>query len=77
MLAEHINKIMHGHCFEAMAVLPDKSIDMILCDPPYGVTSGRNTWDKVLPVHSSPLRGINKELYVMYGFPFMVSTASV
>ncbi len=34
-----INKIIQGDCLDpekGMAVLPDKSIDMILCDLPYG-----------------------------------------
>lgn len=35
-------------CFDAMASLPDASIDMILCDLPYGTT--RNKWDSVLPL---------------------------
>ena len=30
-----------------MQRIPDKSIDMILCDLPYGTT--RNSWDSVLP----------------------------
>lgn len=33
--------------FEAMAKLPDNSIDMILCDLPYGTT--QNKWDSVIP----------------------------
>lgn len=31
-----------------MCLIPDKSIDMILCDLPYGVTT-RNKWDEVIP----------------------------
>jgi len=31
-----------------MKDFPDKSIDMVLCDPPYGTTS-RNEWDNVIP----------------------------
>lgn len=34
-------------CFDGMAQIDDKSIDMILCDLPYGTT--RNRWDVVLP----------------------------
>lgn len=30
-----------------MTKIPDNSVDMILCDPPYGITSCE--WDKVLP----------------------------
>lgn len=38
-----INKIHHGDCISIMRNIPDKSIDMILCDPPYGIT--QNEWD--------------------------------
>ena len=34
-------------CFDGMTQIDDKSIDMILCDLPYGTT--RNRWDAVLP----------------------------
>ena len=30
-------KLMHGDCLELMQEIPDGSIDMILCDPPYGI----------------------------------------
>lgn len=35
-----------GNCLELMQLLPDKSVDMVICDPPYGVT--HNKWDKEL-----------------------------
>lgn len=35
-------------CFDGMAQIDEKSIDMILCDFPYGTT--RNRWDSVLPL---------------------------
>ena len=31
-------QLQHGDCLELMKILPDKSIDMILCDLPYGLT---------------------------------------
>lgn len=37
-----------GDCLILMDDLPDKSIDMILCDLPYGTTS-RNKWDSIIP----------------------------
>ena len=43
-----INKIHLGDCLELMKNIPDKSIDMILCDLPYGTT--RNKWDSVIPL---------------------------
>lgn len=39
-----LNKIYHMNCFEGMKLIPDGSIDMILCDLPYGNTELK--WDK-------------------------------
>jgi len=36
-----------GDCLEIMPTIPDKSIDMILCDLPYGTT--QNKWDIIIP----------------------------
>ena len=32
-------KLIHGDCLIEMKNIPDKSIDMILCDLPYGTTA--------------------------------------
>lgn len=37
-----------GDCLELMKEIDDKSIDIILCDLPYGVTS-QNKWDVIIP----------------------------
>lgn len=42
-----VNKIICGDCLEVMKDIPDKSIDMILCDLPYGTTACK--WDSILP----------------------------
>ena len=42
-----INEIHQGDCLELMNGIPDKSIDMILCDLPYGTTAC--SWDEVIP----------------------------
>lgn len=42
-----INEIIHGDCLEVMKSIPDGSIDMILCDLPYGTT--RSEWDEIIP----------------------------
>lgn len=39
--------MVQGDCLEIMMDIPDKSIDMILCDLPYGST--RNKWDCPIP----------------------------
>lgn len=40
--------LFKGDCLEVMATLPDNSIDLVLCDPPYGTT--RCKWDSVIPL---------------------------
>lgn len=42
-----INEVYHGDCLELMQDINDKSIDMILCDLPYGTTACK--WDSVIP----------------------------
>ncbi|MGG0308313.1 site-specific DNA-methyltransferase [Priestia megaterium] len=43
-----MNTIYNMDCIEGMKLIKDKSIDMILCDLPYGVTA-RNKWDEIIP----------------------------
>lgn len=45
---DFINNVFEGDCLEIMKQLPDKSIDMVLCDLPYGTT--QNKWDSVIPL---------------------------
>ena len=49
-------KIKQGDCLELMQQIPSGSVDMILCDLPYGTTS--NSWDAVIPF---------EQLWVEYG----------
>ena len=42
-----LNKIYNEDCLEGMKRIPDKSIDMILCDLPYGTTACK--WDTIIP----------------------------
>jgi site-specific DNA-methyltransferase (adenine-specific) len=43
-----INQIVCGDCLEVMKALPNGCIDLVLADPPYGMTS--NKWDSELPL---------------------------
>lgn len=45
---ELLNVITQGDCLEVMKGIPDGSVDMILCDLPYGTT--RNKWDSIIPL---------------------------
>ena len=40
-------QVIQGNCLEVMKDIPDKSIDMILCDLPYGTTACK--WDTIIP----------------------------
>lgn len=48
-------ELHQGDCLEVMHSLPDNSVDMVLCDLPYGTT--QNKWDSVIPL---------KELWAQY-----------
>lgn len=45
---DFINNVLEGDCLKIMKQLPDNSIDMVLCDLPYGTT--QNKWDSVIPL---------------------------
>lgn len=40
--------IYNGDCLDLMQDLPAASVDMVLADPPYGITA-RNPWDVLIP----------------------------
>lgn len=42
------NTILQGDCLSLMKNLPDHSVDLVLCDLPYGITL--NDWDRFIPV---------------------------
>jgi len=44
---DFINKVICGDCLEVMKDIPDKSVDMILADLPYGTTACK--WDTRIP----------------------------
>ena len=46
-IKETTKVIYNGDCLGLMKDIPDKSVDMILCDLPYGTTSCK--WDNVIP----------------------------
>lgn len=40
--------LRQGDCLEIMPTLPSESVDMVLCDPPYGTT--QCPWDSIIPL---------------------------
>lgn len=47
-MSKVINRLFEGDCLEYMEKIPDGSMDMILCDLPYGMT--QNQWDCYIPL---------------------------
>ena len=45
--AQYPITLYKGDCLEKMKLIGDKSVDMILCDLPYGTS--KNKWDTVIP----------------------------
>ena len=43
-----VNQLFEDDCLHRMKELPNESIDMILCDLPYGMT--QNQWDSYIPL---------------------------
>lgn len=41
------HKLANGDCLELMKGIPDNSVDLVLCDLPYGTTACK--WDSVIP----------------------------
>ena len=46
MLKDKDYELLNGDCLELMNDIPDESIDMVLCDLPYGTT--KNKWDSMI-----------------------------
>jgi len=48
-IGKFLNQVIEGNCLDVMKNIPPKSIDMILCDLPYGTT--QNQWDSIIPLN--------------------------
>ncbi len=48
MFKFEINSIYHGDCLEVMNIIPNKSIDLIFADLPFGTTKCK--WDSIIPL---------------------------
>lgn len=45
-IEQFLNQVIEGDCLQVMADMPPASIDLILCDLPYGTTN--NPWDIII-----------------------------
>ena len=80
MLENYIGKIINADCMDILKQLPDKCIDLVLTDPPYGMDyqSARRTdkYNKIdgdndlkwLPSFLEELKRVSKENSIWYIF---------
>ncbi len=47
-LVDYLNKVICGDCLEIMKGIPDKSVDLVLTDPPYNVKKDYDTYNDSL-----------------------------
>lgn len=69
-----VNQIIHGDCFDILKNIPDKSIDAVITDPPYGI--GLAKWDTVvdIPLFTKEVKRITNGFYAFFGqMPTMVN----
>ena len=58
--------LYHGDCLEIMKSIPDKSIDAVITDPPYGC--GKAEWDKSYPKEWYEIaRNVGKRIVIITG----------
>jgi len=66
-----VDRIYCGDCLDLMREIPDQSVDLVLTDPPYGVT--QNRWDVPVPFEDlwAALGRVVKDRAptVMFGIP--------
>lgn len=78
-MAFELDRIYLGDCRELMREIPDQSVDLVLTDPPYGVT--KNRWDVPVPFEDlwAALGRVVKDRAptVMFGIPPFSSQAIV
>ena len=56
-----LNQILCGDCAKVLKDFPDYSIDLVVTDPPYGLSFMGKDWDKTLP----PRKAINEIFRVL------------
>lgn len=64
---EFVAKLILGDCLEVMQHIPAQTIDLVLCDPPYGTTACK--WDSIIPFEPmwKDLNRVSKGAIVLFG----------
>lgn len=64
-------ELWQGDCFELMDDIPDKSMDCVITDLPFGQTA-RNSWDIVIPFNDYVVMEVRKKQKVFYKEGFLL-----
>lgn len=84
-IKDNLNTIINGDCLDVMKQIPDKSIDLVLTDPPYGIikdielkgmeeTSKAKNWDDKIPekIYFDEIFRISKN-QIIWGYQYFVN----
>jgi site-specific DNA-methyltransferase (adenine-specific) len=68
-----MDNLYNDDCIAVMKILPDESVDCVICDPPYGTTS--LSWDSVIPLQElwtelKRIRKANSPIVMFASQPF-------
>lgn len=85
-ITDNINTIINGDCLDVMKQLPDKCIDLVLTDPPYGIGISSNPvrqmhdkkdWDDNIPIdeYFKEIFRVSKEQIIWGGNYFNLPTS--
>lgn len=60
-----VNQIVCGDCLELMKMMPDNSVDLVVCSPPYNTSKSYKTYSDNLPIadYHDWLRKACREMY--------------
>lgn len=82
-MQEYLNKITNADCLDIMRALPDKCIDLVLTDPPYGINMAQNAglsdkytkkeWDNEIPqkIYFDEMLRVSKQQIIFGGNYFV------
>lgn len=72
-MKKYETKLIKGDCLEIMPQLKEKSFDLILSDPPYGITACG--WDSVIPFSNYVITKIRGKEKVVYHDEYVLNAA--
>ena len=60
---DFLNKVIQGDCLEVMKQMPDKCVDLVVTDPPYGVSFKKKGEPYMIGDHVNPMPRLYPEVH--------------